>query len=307
MLAERQSGTLPSNIESNPRDHVKAITLRSGKELSSSIPIPGDDDVVQVDSSRKDRDSKVMEPEKLFRQMPRYAKFLKKILSNKKKLENLVIVTLNEECSAVLKNKLLEKKRNPKIFIVPCVIGDLTSNALADLGASINFMSYSLFTKLGLSETKPTRMSIQLADRTVKHPRGIIEYVLVKIEKFISPVDFVIMDMDGESNVPLILARCFLATSRAIIHVCDGELELRVGDETVTFHLNSSMRQSLDHDVTVFSIDLLDDVIDTQLQEILLDDPLQVALQAEDEHELSNESVLEQLAFLLANVPSKNI
>ncbi|XP_048235670.1 uncharacterized protein LOC125371181 [Ricinus communis] len=133
-------------------------------------------------------------------------------------------------------SKMMEPKKMP-------------SNALADLGASINFMSYSLFTKLRLGEAKPTRMSIQLAYRTIEHPRGIVGYVLVKIDKFIFPVDFVIM---------------------AIIDVYDGQLELR-------------------------------------LQEILLVDPLQVALQAEDEHELSNESVLEQLAFLLANVPSKNI
>ncbi|XP_048227277.1 uncharacterized protein LOC125369302 [Ricinus communis] len=329
MLAERQPRTLPNNTESNPREHMKAITLRSGKQLSSSIPITDDDNVVQVDLGRKDGDSKVMELEKVEgkkkrplreyqppipyptrlkqEKMPRYVKFLKEIFTNKRKLEDLAIVTLNEECSVILHNKLLEKKRDPGSFTVPCVIGDLTiSNALADLGASINLMSCSFFTKLELGETKPTRMSIQLADRTVKYLRSIIEDVLVKVDKIIFLIDFVIMDMDGESNVPLILGRPFLATSRAIIDVCDGKLELKVGDETVTFDLNSSMRQSLYHDDTVFSVDLLDDVIDTQLQEILLDDPLQVALRAEDEHELSNESVLEQLAFLLANEPSKN-
>ncbi|XP_048234284.1 uncharacterized protein LOC125370898 [Ricinus communis] len=226
--------------------------------------------------------------------MPKYTKFLKEIFSNKRKLEDLEIVTLNEKCSGN--------------FTVPCVIGDLIiSNALADLKASINLMSGSLFTKLRLGETKPTRMSIQLADRIVKYPRGIVENVLVKIEKFIFSIDFVIMDMDGESNVPLILGRPFLATFRAIIYIYDGKLEVRVGDETITFDLNSSMRQSLDHDDTMFFVDLLDDVIDTQLHEILLDDPLQVALQAEDEHELSNECVLEQLAILLANESSKNI
>ncbi|XP_048231747.1 uncharacterized protein LOC125370420 [Ricinus communis] len=247
MLAERQVGTLPKNTESNPREHVKAITLQSSKQLSSSIPILDNDDVVQV------------------------CEVLKEILSNKRKLEDLAIVTLNEECLAILQNKLPKKKHDPGSFTIPCVIGDLTiKNALPDLGACINLIMYSLFTKLGLGETKPTRTSIQLADRTVKYPRSIVEDVLVKVDKFIFPVDFVIMDMDGESNVPLVLAMF-----RIIIDVYDGKLGLRVGDETITFDLNNSMRQSLDHD-------------------------------DKDEHELSNESVLEQLAFLLANEPSKN-
>eukprot|EP00257_Ricinus_communis_P015498 XP_015573424.1 uncharacterized protein LOC107261097 [Ricinus communis] len=209
-MTERQPGNLPSNTESNPREHVKAITLQSGKQLSSSIPNSNDDDVVQEDSGRKDGDSKVMEPENiegrkksplreyqpripyhvrlkqekvdqhfgkfldLFKQlrinlpcieailqMPRYTKFLKEILSNNRKLENLAIVTLNDECSAILQDKLPEKKRDPGSFTVPYVIGDLTiSNALVDIGARINLMPYSLFTKLGLCETKPTRMSI---------------------------------------------------------------------------------------------------------------------------------------------------
>ncbi|XP_048229148.1 uncharacterized protein LOC125369886 [Ricinus communis] len=154
MMAETQLGTLPNNTESKPREHVKAITLRSGKQLSSSIPILDDDDVVQVDSNRKNGDSKVMELEKVEgkeksplreyqplipyparlkqEKMPRYAKFLKEILSNKRKSEDLAIVTLNEECLTILQNKLLDKKRDLGSFTVPCMIGDLTiSNTLA--------------------------------------------------------------------------------------------------------------------------------------------------------------------------------
>ncbi|XP_048231755.1 uncharacterized protein LOC125370421 [Ricinus communis] len=195
--------------------------------------------------------------------MPRYAKFLKEILSNKRKFKDL-FVTLNEECSAIFQNKLPEKKHNPRSFTIPYVIGDLTiSDALADLGASINVMPYNLFAKLGLGETELTRMSIELADRLVKHPRGIVENVLVKVDKFIFPVDFVILDVDGKSSVPLILGRPFLTTSRAIIDVCDGKLELRVEDETVTFDLNNSMKQSLDHDDAVYSNNIIDNVVET--------------------------------------------
>ncbi|XP_076948899.1 uncharacterized protein LOC143621329 [Bidens hawaiensis] len=94
-------------------------------------------------------------------QMPKYAKFLKDVLTNKRKLEELSHVTLNEECSVVLQNKLPTKKTDPGSFTIPCLIGDLfVSNALADLGASINLMPYAVFSKLGLGEPKPTRMSI---------------------------------------------------------------------------------------------------------------------------------------------------
>ncbi|XP_048228251.1 uncharacterized protein LOC125369525 [Ricinus communis] len=223
--------------------------------------------------------------------MPKYAKFLKVILSNKRKLEDLGLVILNEECSAILQNKLPLKRRDSRSFTIPCIIGDWPiSGALADLGASINLIPTSLFDKLGLSEPKPTRMSIQLADRTVKIPRGIIEDVLIKVDKFIFLMDFVVMDMEGESIVPLILGRPFLATSKAIIDVYDGKLQLRVDDETITFDLTTTMRHSLDHDDVVFSIDIPGDLVESHLQEILLDDPLKIALQGEEE-ELSNEQV----------------
>ncbi|XP_022040159.1 uncharacterized protein LOC110942698 [Helianthus annuus] len=178
-------------------------------------------------------------------QMPKYAKFLKDILSNKKKLEELSQVTLNEECSAVLQNKLPKKMNDPGSFTIPCLIGSLSvSDALAVLGASINLMPYTVFAKLDLGEPKPTRMSIQLADSSVKYPRGIVENMLVKIDKFVFPVDFVILDMDEDKNVPLILGRPFLATARALIDVCTGRLTLRVDDEEVTFDIGKSMQHS---------------------------------------------------------------
>ncbi|XP_076916387.1 uncharacterized protein LOC143576078 [Bidens hawaiensis] len=95
------------------------------------------------------------------KEMPKYAKFLKEVLSNKKKLEELSCVTLNEECSVVLQNKFPKKMTDPGYFTIPCLIGSLSvSNPLADLGASTNLMLYSVFSKLDLGEPKPTRMSI---------------------------------------------------------------------------------------------------------------------------------------------------
>ncbi|KAK8924217.1 hypothetical protein KSP39_PZI019125 [Platanthera zijinensis] len=109
-------------------------------------------------------------------------------------------------------------------------------------------MPYSLFQKLGLGNPSPTKMSIQLADRSIKYPVGIVEDVLVKIDKFIFPVDFVILDIEEDADVPIILGRPFLATSRAIIDVSNGRLLLRVGDDEVTIDIDPSMKNSLIND-----------------------------------------------------------
>src|SRR5262249_51786828 len=148
---------------------------------------------------------------------------------NKRKLEDISTVTLNEECSAILQNKLPQKVKDPRSFTIPCIIGTRTiSKALADLGASINLMPYSLFKTLNLSKPKPTRMSIQLADRSIRYPRGIIEVVLVKVDKFIFLVDFVIMEMEEDFEVLVILRRPFLAITKALIDVAEGWLTLRI-------------------------------------------------------------------------------
>ncbi|GKB85638.1 reverse transcriptase domain-containing protein [Tanacetum coccineum] len=156
------------------------------------------------------------------------------LLSNITRLEEACIVTMNERCSTVLLNKLPLKEKHPGSFTIPCDIGHLhINNALADLGASISLMPYMIYEKFGLGEPKPTRMSLELADRFIQYPRGIIENVLIKIDKFIFPIDFVILDMREESRILIILGRLFLATARAMIDVFNKNTTLRVGDEEV--------------------------------------------------------------------------
>ncbi|XP_073120506.1 uncharacterized protein [Henckelia pumila] len=139
-------------------------------------------------------------------QMPSYAKFLKEILSNKKKLEEHAMISLTENCSALVQNKIPPKKKDPGSFYIPCVINDVQfQKALCDLGASINLMPYFVFRKLSLGETKSTRMSLQLVDRSIKYPKWIIEDVLLKVDKFIFPVYFVVLDMEEDLDMPLIL------------------------------------------------------------------------------------------------------
>ena len=165
-------------------------------------------------------------------QMPKYAKYLKEILSNKGKLADFATIGLNEECSAVILKKLPPKLKDPGSFSIPCTIGNLQfDRALCDLGASINLMPYSVYKKLGLQEPQPTDISILLADRTLTYPRGIVENLLVKVGKFIFPADFVILDIEEDEKIPIILGRPFLNTGDAVIEVRKGRLTLRLGDE----------------------------------------------------------------------------
>ncbi|XP_062085499.1 uncharacterized protein LOC133791592 [Humulus lupulus] len=104
-------------------------------------------------------------------QMPSYVKFMKEILSRKRKLEDYVTVALTEECSAILYKKLPPKLKDPGSFNIPCSIGGLVdTKALCDLGASVNLMHLSIFQKLNLGEVRPTTVFLQMADRLVNHP-----------------------------------------------------------------------------------------------------------------------------------------
>ena len=151
-------------------------------------------------------------------QMPLYAKFLKDILSKKRKIAEEGIVNLTATCSAVIKRGLPEKMKDLGSFTIPCTIGELDfPKALCDSGASINLMPYSVAKKLSLGEITPTTLTLQMADRTLAKPEGIIEDVLVNVGKFIFLADFIILDMEEDSQVPLLLGRPFLATGAALI------------------------------------------------------------------------------------------
>ena len=277
-------------LKKNPREHVKAIRLRSGKELKDPVILykidgekkeseqekkeeahkPQEDDVVPGRISFPDNPPpyvpSVPYPQRLVKenlnkqfkkflevfkklhinipfadtlaQMPSYAKFMKDILSNKRKLEEFETVALTEECSAILQKKLPPKLKDPGSFYIPCTIGQCNfERALCDLGASVNLMPLSVYRKLGLGEVKPTTVSLLLADRSIKHMRGILEDVLVKVDKLIFPANFIILDMEEDQEIPIILGRPFLAIGRTLIDVQQGKLTLRVQDDQVSFNI----------------------------------------------------------------------
>ena len=184
----------------------------------------------------------------LINQVPTYAKFLKDPCTIKKGLGIEKKAFLTEIVSALIQSKYSVKYKDPGSPTIPVNIGgNCINKSLLDLGASVNLMPYSVYMQLGLGELKPTTITLSLADRSVKIPKGIVEDVLVKIDKFYYPVDFVVLDTEPSSNepnhVPIILGRPFLATANAIINCRNGIMQLTFGDMTLElniFHLNDN-------------------------------------------------------------------
>ena len=191
-------------------------------------------------------------------QMTLYEKFLKDILSKKRMIVEEGIVNLTATCSALMKKELPEKMKDPGSFTIPCIIeGVEIQKALYDSGASINLMPLSVAKQLSLGELLPTTITLQMADRSMVKPEGVLEDVLVTVGKFVFPVDFIIMDMEEDSQVPLLLGRPFLATGAALIDMQKGVLTLRVGDEAAAFNLIKGI-QNIDIDKENFNV--VDDV-----------------------------------------------
>nr|GEY27290.1 reverse transcriptase domain-containing protein [Tanacetum cinerariifolium] len=238
------SGTLPSNTIPNPKGEMKAITTRSGVAYEGpSIPTP-----------KKLHEKATNQMEKFFQifqdlhfdisfadallLMPKFASTIKSLLTNKDKLFELAKIPLNENCSAMLLKKLPENLRDPSKFLIPCDFSGMdVCHVLADLGASINLMPLSIWKKLSIPELTPTRMTLELADRSITDPKGVAEDVFVKVEKFYFLIDFVVVDFEADPRVPLILVRSFLRTGRALIDVYGDEITLR---EILGFSNNSS-------------------------------------------------------------------
>ena len=147
--------------------------------------------------------------------MPNYAKFLKELLNKERKIVEEGIVILTATCSAVIQQKLPAKMKDLGSFTIPCSIWKYEfKKALCDSGASINLMPLSVVQWLSLGELIPTAITLQMADRSMAQPEGVLEDVLVKVGKFIFPVDFVIMKTEEDTQVPLLIGRPFLATEK---------------------------------------------------------------------------------------------
>ncbi|GJY64128.1 DNA-directed DNA polymerase [Tanacetum coccineum] len=152
--------------------------------------------------------------------MPKFASMFKSLLNNKEKLFDLAKTPVNENCLAVILKKLPEKLRDPVKFLIPCDFPEIVEClALADLGASINLMPLSIWKNLSLPKLTPTRMILELADRSTTSSSGIAEDVFVKVGKFHFPADIIVVDYVVDPRVPLILGKPFLRMARTLIDV----------------------------------------------------------------------------------------
>nr|GEX18891.1 DNA-directed DNA polymerase [Tanacetum cinerariifolium] len=253
------SGTLLSNTVPNSKGEMKDVTTRSGLAYEGpSIP-------TNSPLEKKLREKSTNQMEKFFQifhdlhfnisfadavlLMPKFASTIKSLLTNKDKLFELAKVPLNGNCSAMLLKKLPKKLGDPGKFLIPC-----------------DFLGIDL----SLLELTPTRMTLELADRSITRPKGVTEDVFVKVGKFHFPTDFVVVDFEVDPRVSLILGRSFLRTGRALIDVYGEEITLRVNDESVTFNLKQTMRYSSTYDDnSVNRVDVIDIACEEFVQDVL--------------------------------------
>nr|XP_009793450.1 PREDICTED: uncharacterized protein LOC104240319 [Nicotiana sylvestris] len=165
-------------------------------------------------------------------QMPGYAKFMKDLVTKKKSM-NFEIIKVTHQVSAIV-HFMDHKLVDPDTFTIPCIIRSANfSKSLCDLSENINLMPYSVIKPLGIGKPRPITMRLKMADRTMKRPLGVIEDVLVRVDQFIHPADFVILDCEVDYEVPIIPGRSFLSMDKTLCDVEVGELTFGVGDERV--------------------------------------------------------------------------
>ncbi|XP_057786393.1 uncharacterized protein LOC131003858 [Salvia miltiorrhiza] len=237
------------------------------------------------------------------RSMPRCAKFLKELCTRKVKYTDDAKFQVGESVSAVLQRDMPIKCGDPGMFYIPCVIGTMkVEKAMLDLGASINVMPLSMYQDLEIGPLKPTRVVIQLADRSSVYPEGILEDVLVKVEELIFPADFYILDM-GKSKARdpvMLLGRPFLKTARTRIDCDTGKLACQFEGETVTFDIYNAMKHPADTEM-VRSVDMIEKVVEEVLPRAAFKEPYDIIIQnAITEEDLQEEQLQETVKVLNA-------
>ncbi|GJX95362.1 reverse transcriptase domain-containing protein [Tanacetum coccineum] len=184
----------PRYAVSSLEENDKMPLIKLGR---ASVPFPG-----RLKEKSYDGKEVLMKLKKLQVNSTEYAKDLRRLLKEKSRIEEKIEETMHAHCSTSLKDDQPPKEKDLGSFTLPCKINDMSfDKALADLGTSVSVMPYSTFTNLGLGKLTPTKLIIELANKTV-NPKGIAENVLVGIDKCVFPINFILLDMPEDIKIP---------------------------------------------------------------------------------------------------------
>ncbi|XP_024314490.1 uncharacterized protein LOC112270692 [Brachypodium distachyon] len=191
--------------------------------------------------------------------VPMYAKFFKELLTKKRSIDEPGIVTLTKECSAMILNQMPQKLEDPGSFGIPCVVGNRKFSALCDLGSSVSVVPLSVCQSMKLGELESTPLTLQLADRTLRKPAGVLLDVPIIVNQFAYPVDFIVLGMEDKTEA-VILGRPFLATAGALIDVQKGKLTLKFGEDELIFDMKhpTNLPHCLEE---CLSVDIIDECV----------------------------------------------
>ncbi|GJQ88999.1 reverse transcriptase domain-containing protein [Tanacetum coccineum] len=234
------SGTLPSQPVTNPREHVNAITTRSGKTcegpstpliptpvVSTPLKEPEQNPETSMDKAKKTISKpNSSEPNSYQPKLP-YPERMNVRENDKPSAQHSRFLKMFKQprLEIGLKDALVEMPKFNK-----------WTNALADSGASINLLPHSMYKQLGLGALKPTRMTLELANGSITHPMGIADDVVARVDGFTFLADFVVVNFEPDPRVPIILGRPFLRTAKALIDLYEEKLTLRVGSDELVFY-----------------------------------------------------------------------
>ncbi|XP_042009093.1 uncharacterized protein LOC121757641 [Salvia splendens] len=267
----RIPNAIPSDTVPNPKgyEQCKAVKLRSGRKLGSTPVIDGQDFIppppFPVENKKKGR--KIIQEKgldwmmniirkvnvdvslvDLFLHFPKFSKFFKDLIAKKEKIQDDGVVILSAFCSQFVKGKMPAKRRDPGSCVIPCEMGDKKfPKCLLDQGSGISLMALKTARSIGLeARIEPIDIDLQLADHSIVKPKGIIEDVLVKVERFVLPVDFIVLEMEEDKDMPILFGRPFLATGDVVIETKTNTVMFRVDGENVVIKQEKAGKRLLE-------------------------------------------------------------
>ncbi|XP_058746016.1 uncharacterized protein LOC131618877 [Vicia villosa] len=211
----QSNATFSANTQENPKEHCKAVVTRTGQKSGeeeveindaekedNNRAAEDEENEIIVSDMNKDAERETDETKKKRERMEKRKSAKKKMSENKKKYTDEKMVLLDAQCSAVIQRATPRKESDPGRVTLPLNIGgNFTGDGLIDLGSSINLIPLSIVKKLGNIVMKPTKMTLQLADKSITSPYGVVQDLLVKVDKFFFPVDFVVVDMEEDHEM----------------------------------------------------------------------------------------------------------